>query len=529
MLLTLAFAGVGVVGLTTTPANAAALPYTARVTPESSLTAANSIASAGGHLFVADGNAVLVFDGAGNLAKTIAGVSGAKAVTASPEGAAVYVAESSASKVATIDVATLTKTAEVAVSACPSSLAVTATTVFYASGCSTTGEINHIDRATGAANDLSAPDASGFYDAPSLKSSSTTLYALDYFGGLTAWPVSGAALGTPVTGATGITDMPDWAVGGGRIAVTNMNIYGFSTYDGATLAKTSDLAAAAYPRTVAFTPGGAGLVGGLQNANTFWTYDPATGQNTRKIGLAAANANVWPAGGGIAFSADGTVAYMIGKEWTGDGAYHYSLIATTTGTPASTTVSVAVKRATRYGAATTFTVTGTPNATAGVDVVSNGTTSHYNVALGSTGTALLSLVRLRGGTVTATVPGDLTHSGFVSNHVTYQVPSATKVGMSRGYKTVKGVVYYAKPAKAVQKVRVSAPTLGRAVTATLWRQSGQHWVKAKTLTLRTTATGYAYTHMTRATRGVSYKVKFTFKGDAFTLASRGTTKVFRIG
>ena len=528
MLLTLAFAGVGVLGLTS-PAGAAALPYTARVTPESSLTAANSIASAGGHLFVADGNAVLVFDGGGNLERTIAPVSGATSVTASPEGATVYVAESSSSKVATIDVATLTKTAEVAVSACPSSLAVTATTVFYGAGCSTVGQVNHIDRATGAANDLSAPDASGFYEAPSLKSSSTRLYVLDYFGGLTAWPVSGAVLGTPVTSSTGITGKPDWAVGGGRIAVTNMDIYGFSMYDGTTLAKTSDLAAAAYPRTVAFTPDGAGLVGGLQNANPFWTYNAATGQNTRKTALAAANANVWPAGGGIAFSPDGTVAYMVGKEWTGDGAYHYSLIATTTGAPASTTVRVAVTRATRYGAATTFTVTGTPNATARVDLVSNGTPSHYSVALGSTGTALLKLVRLRGGTVKATVPGDLTHSGFVSSVVTYQVPSKTAVAISKGYKTVKGVVYYAKASKAVQKVRVSAPTRGRAVTATLYRQSGRRWVKAKSVALQTTDTGLAYTHLTRAVRGVSYKVRFTFKGDAFTLASRGTTKVFRIG
>jgi YVTN family beta-propeller protein len=512
-----------------TPAQAAALPYTALVVPESGLTAANSIAGAGGHFFVADTNAVFVFGAAGNLETTITGVFGAEAITASPDGTKVYVAESTSAKIATIDVATLTKTAEVAVSACPASLAVTSTTVFYASGCSTSGAINHIDRATGTPNDLSAPDASGFYQAPSLKSEGSTLYALDYFGALSAWPVSGATLGTPVTGSTGITQTPDWAVGGGRVAVTNMNIYGYSLYDGATLAKITDLPAAAYPRTVGFTPGGGTLVGGLQNANAFWMFNPATGQNSGKTGLAGVNENVWPAGGGIAYDSSGSVAYMIGKEWTGDGAYHFSLIATTLGTPGTTTVSVAVTPAARYGAATTFTVTGTPNATAGVDVVSGGTKSHHSVPLGSTGRAVLKLTPRFSGTVTATVPGDLTHSGFTSGVVSFRAPSRTTATISKGHKKVHGIVYYAKASLAKQRVKVVNPVYGRAVTATLSRLQGHRWVKAQSVVIHTTATGFGYTKLTRATKGVSYRVKFTFKGDSFGGRSTATTGVFRIG
>jgi hypothetical protein len=531
-LLTLAFAGVGLVGATT-PANAASLPYTARVTTESSLTNPNSIASAGGHLFVADTNAVLVFNGAGALETTLTGILGAVAITASPDGAKVYVAESSAAKIATIDVANLTTT-EVSVSDCPSSIAVTSATVFYGSAgggdceTNTAGEINHLDRATGTPNDLSAPDASGFYQAPSLKSDSTTLYALDYFGALSAWPVSGATLGTPVTGATGFTQFPDWAVGGGYIAVTSMSGYKFKLYNATTLAGGADLPATAYPRTVGFTPNGNTLIGGVQNTDTYWMYNPATGQNTSKTALAASNQNVWSAGGGIAFSADGTVAYMIGKEWM-NGVYRYSLIATTLGTPGTTSASLAVTQATRYGAATTFTVTGTPNATARLDVVSNGTVGHYNVPLGATGRASLKLTKYYGGKASATVPGDLTHSGFVSSAVTYRVPSLTSVAISKGYKKVHKIVYYHKATKARQTVRVSAGVYYRAVTATLLRQRGSRWVKVQTVTLHTTATGYAYTRMTSARTGVSYKVTYKFKGDAYTTPSSGTTKAFRIG
>jgi YVTN family beta-propeller protein len=525
-LLTLAFAGVGLVGATT-PANAAALPYTARVTPESSMTAANSIAGAGGHLFVADTNAVLVFDGAGRLETTITAIFGAEAITASPDGATVYVAESSAAKIATIDVATLLKTAEVTVSDCPSSLAVTSTTVFYASGCSTTGQINHLDRASGTPNDLSAPDATGFSGVPSVKSNSTTLYAMETFGALTAWPVSGATLGTPVAGTTSLTEFPEWAVGGGYIAVTNMNGYQFTLYDATTLAKIADLPATNYPRTVGFTPNGATLIGGVQNANTYWMYNPATGQNIRKTALA--DSNVWPAGGGIAFSADGTVAYMIGMDWTGDGTWHYSLIATTVGTPGTTHASVVVTQATRYGAQTMFTVTGTPNVTARLDVTSNGNIGHYNVHLGSSGKASLKLTKLYGGKVTATVPGDLTHSGFTSSAVTYRVPSRTSVSISKGYKKVNGVVYYHKASQAKQTVRVSAPVYYRAVTVILRRLNGGHWVKVQKVTIHTTSSGYGYTYMANAINGVSYRVKYKFKGDSLTNRSHDTTKVFRIG
>jgi YVTN family beta-propeller protein len=526
MLLTLAIAGAGLVGVTA-PAQAAALPYTARVTPEPALTAANSIAGAGGHFFVADTNAVYVFGAAGNLETTLTGIFGATAITAAPDGAKVYVAESTSAKIATIDVATLTKTAEVAVSPCPISLAVTSTTVFYAAGCSTTTDINHVDRASGTPNDLSTPDASGFSDSLSLKSEGSTLYALD-FSQLIAWPVSGATLGTPVTASTGVTQQADWAVGGGRVAVTNMNIYGYSLYDGATLAKIMDLPAAAYPDAVGFTPGGATMVGGLQNASPFWMFNPATGQNTGKTGLAPTNENVWPAGGGIAFDSSGTVAYMIGKEWTGDGTYHYSLIATTLGTPGTTKVSVAVTPAPRFGAATTFTVTGTPNATAGVDVLSNGKKSHYSVPLGSTGHAVLKVTPRYSGTVTATVAGDLTHSGYTSV-VPFRVPSRTTVALSKGHKKVNGIVYYAKVSLAKQRVRVVNPVYGRPVTGTLSRLQGGRWVKAQSLTIHTTATGYGYTGLTRASRGVSYRVTFTFKGDSWAMRSSATSGVFRIG
>jgi hypothetical protein len=190
---------------------------------------------------------------------------------------------------------------------------------------------------------------------------------------------------------------------------------------------------------------------------------------------------------------------------------------------------VAVTQATHYGSQTTFTVTGTPNVTARLDVTTINTVGHYNVHLGSSGKASLKLTKLYGGKVTATVPGDLTHSGFTSSAVTYRVPSRTSVSISKGYKKVNGVVYYHKASQAKQTVRVSAPVYYRAVTVMLRRLSGGHWVKVQKVTIHTTSSGYAYTYMKAAAKGVSYKVKYTFKGDSLTNRSHATSKVFRIG
>lgn len=528
-LLSLAVA-TGVLGLVPGTAEAGSLPYTVQVAPVSGLTSPNSLASAGGLLFVADTNAVQVLDTTGALVRTIPGLFGAKSVTAAPDGSVVYVAESTASKIATIDVATLTTTAEVTVSDCPTSLAVTATTVYYSSGCETVGEINHVDRASGTANDLAAPDATGFYAAPSLRADSSRLYALDYFGDLSSWPLSDAGLGTVATAPSGITSQnPDWAVGGGRIVITNMGIYGYTLYDASTLSKLADVPATAYPRNVGFSPSGATFVGGVQNNDVLWAFDSTTAQLTGKAALSAADANVWPAGTGVAFSADGSLSYMLGSLWNGDGTYHYSLITGLVGTPQPTSVAVAAVSPTKYGAATTFVVTGTPNRTATVTVTTAGVVKRYRVALSATGRGVVAPKLLTSGTATATVDGDLTHTGFVSGAVAYRVPSLVQVVMSRGHKTVHGIVYYARPALARQVVRVLAPAGGRAVAVTLWRQSGRRWIAVMTRTVRTTSTGYAATYLVSGAKAVSYRITYVFRGDARNGKGSGATAVFRIG
>ena len=85
-LLSLAVA-TGVLGLVPGTAEAGSLPYTVQVAPVSGLTSPNSLASAGGPLFVADTNAVQVLDTTGALVRTIPGLFGAKSVTAAPDGA----------------------------------------------------------------------------------------------------------------------------------------------------------------------------------------------------------------------------------------------------------------------------------------------------------------------------------------------------------------------------------------------------------------------------------------------------------
>ena len=136
-----------------------------------------------------------------------------------------------------------------------------------------------------------------------------------------------------------------------------------------------------------------------------------------------------------------------------------------------------------------------------------------------------SVFRINGGTATATVDGDLTHTGFVSGAVAYRVPSLVQVVMSRGHKTVHGIVYYAKPALARQVVRVLAPVGGRAVAVTLWRQSGRRWIAVMTRTVRTTSTGYAATYLVSGAKAVSYFLTDKGNGEPYHEGVCGGDKV----
>ncbi len=538
--LTAAALGAVLIAVTATPAGAAAgpQPYTATMFPIGGASSPNSITSAGGHLFVADANSVLVYNENGSYHSTIPAVFNARAIIASPDGNKVYAAEAVSGAIAVIDAATLTKTAEITVKDCPvASMAVVGNALFYSYECGpgVTGEINHVDLATGTAHDTATPDATDLVDAPKLAGDNGRLVSLDDHGTLRSWAADSTGLSGLITGDAGFTgssSIQDIAAGGGRIAIVQMSGYDFQLFDGATLKAITTLPAAAYPTSVGFSPDGSTLVGSTKFGfgNAFWMYDAATAATTHKAAYPAAPANVDTQPGGIAFNAAGTVAYTLGSQGN-NGTTNYYIVATGTGTPLSSSVSVIVTNPTRYGYATTFTVRGTARTTARVTVHSNGTGQDrtYAVAITSVGTAILKLVLPYSGTATATISGDATHAGYTSRTIAYRVPAAITVVMSRPHKIVSGIYYYAKPSYARQTIRVAAPALGRAVGTSLMRLSGRRWVRVMSVTIHTSGSGYAATYLISALKGVTYKITYAFAGDSFSGSATGSTRPFRLG
>jgi hypothetical protein len=517
--------------------HAGTLPATVGTYPLTGATAPNSITAAHGHIFVADSNSVLVYNEDGSPATAIAGVFGAKALTPSADGTSVFAAQTSGS-IAVIDTTTLTKGTDIAVAPYPvTSLAVVGNGLYYAySTGGSTGEINHVDLTTITAHDIAAPDATGLVDAPKMAVDNGRLITLDDSGTLRSWSADNTGLTDPKTGDAGFTGsstVADIAAGGGRLAVVSMTGYNFQMFNSNTLALITTLPAAAYPESVGVAPNGT-IVGttmfGGTDPNTtksFWFYDPATGVNTGS----APQPGGWGAyseqAGGVAFNGTGTIAYTLANTY--DKGYY--ILAASLVTPASRTVKVAVTNPARYGYATKFSVTGTPNTVAAVTIHNNGTGANttVNVAIGSTGIATYYRALPYSGTVTATVAADVTHTGFTSA-AAYRVPSLMTVSMSKPAKIVSGIYYYVRATSAKQTAAIKAAMNGRAVYANLYRMrvGSRTWARVQTAVLLTTSTGAVYTYMALMAKGYYYKITYTFKGDTLNGASAGATKTFRL-
>jgi YVTN family beta-propeller protein len=499
-------------------------------------TAPNSIAAVGGHLFVADSNAVAVYAENGTFVKSISGVFGARAVVAAPDGSAVYVAESTSGQIAVIDPALLAKAAEIPIKPCEvGDLALVGQFLYYSYSCGSSGEINHVDLATGDAQDLASPDVTGMGVAPRLTADGERLIALDQDGSLSSWAVDAGtgALGDKRTGDAGFQTWGDIAAGQGRLAITTMSGYKFQMFNASTLAKIADLPAAAYPVSVGIAPDGT-IVGStnfgndnLNQTNSFWFYDPATADLLRTSPQPGGWGEYTEIPGGVAFNEAGTVVYTLASTYQSG----YYIVASSVKAPSSRTVSVSAAGPTRYGLPTRFTVRGTPGSTARLTITSwNANDITVTVPIGATGSATYSRVMTHHGSVSAQVGGDLSHSGYASGTASFRVPSAMSVVQSKPLKTVRGILVYKKAKAAKQLVTLRPGDSARGVVVTLYRQKKGKaaWVRVQTGTLYTDGYGRVYTYMAAMVRGYTYRVAYVFRGDSGNTGSGVTTKPFRL-
>jgi YVTN family beta-propeller protein len=235
------------------------------------------------HLFVTGGeasNVVLVTDLSGRRVKTITGQYGATGLALNAAGTHLYVALATGDAISVIDTKSLTETARYPTGAqtCPTHLARTENLIWFGYGCDGTwsGGIGRLDTAAEApvaernkqGDDVSfqrapllssATDADGPVSAAQLQLSLSTVYVYPVVdGALSTTPTSGDAPGSNVNDAALSPD-------GATLFTAAGSRNSIPAYSATDLAGRGSYATGYYPDSVAPSPDGKYLAGGVRN------------------------------------------------------------------------------------------------------------------------------------------------------------------------------------------------------------------------------------------------------------------------
>ncbi|AEV84524.1 hypothetical protein ACWT_3501 [Actinoplanes sp. SE50] len=524
-----------------TPAHAATVTDTS--TTSTTLAAPQSMAAAGGRLFVSDGNTVAVLGTDGVTQKSVTGMFGARDVLASPSGDRVYVALSQAGAVAVLDTATLTEVARYTTGQCPVHLAFAGSRLFYGAGCDQWGgSLGSVDAATGT--DPQTVTTARMYSAPLLDGAGNTLVA--GVGGISSGPLStyrvdGATVTPLAQKDTGgflarVSAGPD----GTKVATASRSPYHLTQYDAATLAVAGSFDTGASPTDVAYSHRGAMIGGGVDSGSgpdgNIVAFDVAAGTQVL-AGNAhpkAAYNRPAPVAGTLTWSADDTRLYAILDDFTGRAeqphVYYLARGFETVAAPAATTTKLALVQPAKAGAKVraTATVAGHPGVPVRFVRTSPAGALTMTATTNAGGVATVDIPAPAGGTVTAYYDGDDSNKPS-SAKAAYKTVTIAGVRLSGQYKTVKKVAYYHDKKDVVIKVAVSSPVAGRKITIVLQGKAGSTWrtVQAKDFSLD--ASGVYYIGLVSATRKVQFRVMVKFAGDAYGKPSSATGGAMTIG
>lgn len=460
------------------------------------------VLAVGSEVWVAAGNSVLITSATGKVRTTVTGLLGAKGLTLSPDGASVYVSESTAGKIAQVSAAGQvigTWTSQ----ACPGRSSIVGAALYYAYSCSNSvGGVGRLDLTDHTDSNVLTDSGVGALTAAGTR---LITYPTRSTGGtITAFTVNDD--GTLTKGnSVSLGTFYDVAISpdSSRFLVTQYEGgYGVARYDSTTMAKDGDFLTGAYPTAVAWSPDGkrfAGILDAHYDTKAVHIFDAATG----------AELVATPAAGTTSFtndahraswSADGKTIFSLAQEWTKT-AY---LVATPTAGLAKTSVSVTLAAAKAYGKNLTITVRTPqrPRTAARVSVVQNGSTLVRNVTTNASGVATASVPARANGKVTVTTAADTKYLG-ASASASFRTPSALSVQMLRGT-TKKGVVHYKSISAVLGAFRV-LPARAAKVTVTLQYKSGKSWKSGARLTLAAENDGILGIYLKSGNKKVTYR------------------------
>jgi Glycosyl hydrolase family 26 len=144
------------------------------------------------------------------------------------------------------------------------------------------------------------------------------------------------------------------------------------------------------------------------------------------------------------------------------------------------------------------------------------------------GLASLTVAAACSGGVTATFAGDASHRP-ASKHLNFSVPSWMSVRLGAIYEKHGGVLYFGSHGLVQATCTLHPASAGRVITVSLLAYRHGHWVKEKTLKLRSTRAGSVVVPLKAAHTHRRYRLSFSFAGDQFNGRSTAASHSFVIG
>ncbi len=522
-------ATVGAAALVALPGSAAqaetALPFGTPTVKSLGLTSpVRDMVLAGGKLWVSTGNEVDVFSTAGAKLGVVTGLLGASDLTASPDGTGVYVALAQDSRIITLSTATTAQTAAWTTSPCPTHLALAAGRLFYSYGCGGSGAgLTSLDPADGSAGPVVATLAS----AVALAGAGSTLITADQSGSPTAMTsYLATADGTATEQASMRTgEGYDFALSpdGSTLIVTGYDSgYTIERF------KTVDLSAAGtfemgyYPKAVAYSPDGTTFAGAITSNPDDFIRVINSNSGTLIGHSTVAGTNPGIVSGTLQYSADGTRLYGVVPA---DGTA--KLIIATAGPVVASKLSATVTGPKAYGASTTIRISTPGRARAKVSVVVPALTGTktYSATASASGSVVIHPKVTLSGTVTVTVPGDLTHA---AKRVTkpLKVPAKLSASPTGYYSTAGGMRHY-HSVGAVYVTLVAQPKRQVVMGIKLQVKVSGHWVTVDSGQYTTTYEGRGALVLKSGNKHRPYRVVASFAGDSYnSKAPTVTSKTF---
>lgn len=470
-----------------TPASAAApvppkaKPYQSAQEIPLGINGAASLVVAGDRLFVADvqGDRVLVLNRNGAPVATIGNQNAPTSMSLSPDGGTIYVALRDANAISALSVTTATETGRWAVQACPTETAFSSGRVFYSYGCSAEFGVASVnpgptaEPVTALAALLAKPKLAGTA-THLVVANESTMGRIRVFASSADGSID--VVGSSDAEFQGVHDL-SVSSDGTRVAVA-------SSFPGVQSLALPSLALAHVSgddaRAAAFSPDGTRLFAGGGSGSTVQMYNAVTGamhwqRYSASLSYGAAwhgdARNVLPAS--VGFAGDGSLVYALTANTDNNNVrlFRSSI------SPASPTVSIAVKTAYNRATQVTVSVPGVASGTIRLAHVYAGMTEWTGNLPVSNGIARKTLPANASGRVEAIYLGDAAHMGSEIKTAAFKRASRVSIAMA-GTKTVarNGIHRYRTYEDVTVRFAI-APKLARQVLyVNLWTLRRGKWV-----------------------------------------------------